>query len=148
MVAPFRLWLGPSGVWRSDPPRQRVKAETVPVGATRSRLILVLRHLGLYRERIEARPRDEQRLANFLEALRLEGLKEEQRTARVSEERRLARLQEERETSRLIEERRAARILKDKLAYEAMNEEQKAAWRLEEQIVSWLTAEDDDYDRD
>jgi hypothetical protein len=142
MVAPFCLRLGPSDVRPPDRPRRRVKAETIPLGATRSRLILVLRHLGFYSTRIEARHREEQRLEIFLEQLRLEQFEEEQRAARLSEERRLAQRVEKRETVRLREEWRAARLLKDKLAYEAMNEEQKAAWRLEEQIVSWLAIKD------
>jgi hypothetical protein len=142
MVAPFCLRPGPSGVRPPDRPRRRVKTETIPLGATRSRLILVLRHLGFYHTRIEARYRDEQRLEIFLEQLRSEQLEEEQQAARLSEERRLAQRVEEREATRLREEWRVARLLKDKLAYEAMSEEQKAAWRLEEQIVSWLAAND------
>jgi hypothetical protein len=142
MVAPFCLRPGPSDVRPRDRPRRRVKAETIPFGATRSRLILVLRHLGFYHTRIEARYRDEQRLEIFLERLRMEQLEEEQRAARLSEERRLAQQVEEREAAHLREEWKAARLLKDKLAYEAMNEEQKAAWRQEEQIVSWLAIND------
>jgi hypothetical protein len=71
-----------------------------------------LRHLGLHRNRIEARLREEREAVLLLEKKRLE------------------RLRPERETDRRSEERRAARLAEE------------AARRLEDEIVSWLTADE------
>lgn len=152
------------GVWRGTPARHPVKAKSATLGATRSRLIQVLRHLGLYTEKIAAQLQHKREtvLLLDLEEERLERIREEQEVARRSEERRVARLAEEEDASRhqeallaaevheqeqfarLAEEQRADRLFKEKLAYESMSEAQQAAWRLEEEIVSWLTSSEAD----
>lgn len=124
----------------SSLPGHRVKAKSTTLGATRSGLIQVLRHLGLYREKIAARFREEREIARALELERLIQLPEEREAARRDEESRQTRLHEQEHPARLAEGRNAARLLREKMEYESMSEEQKAAWRLEEEIVSWITS--------
>ncbi len=142
--------------------RHRVKATSTCLGATRTRLLQALRHLGLYGEEIAARLCNERATALLLEEERLERLRVEQEVARRSEERRVARMAEEDETARqpealpaarvreqvqsalFVEEQRAARLLKRKLTYESMSEGQQAASRLEDEVVSWLTSDEAD----
>jgi hypothetical protein len=149
----------PIGDRRAVPSSHRVKARSLTLGATRSRLIQILRASGLYRGRIEARLRTEREMDLLLERRRLEQKREEREVARRLERRRIARLAEEQEAARhlgelraarlheqerfarMIEGRRAARLEKERFAYGAMSEEQRAAWRQEEEIVSWLTIE-------
>jgi hypothetical protein len=138
------------------------KTTSSTLGSTRSRLIQVLRHLGFYREGIEARLRDEREIVLLVERRRLERAREEQEVALRAEELRIARLEEEREAARLaessrvaqlkereqlaraIEERRVARLVREQIAYQAMTDDQKAAWRLEEEIVSWVSVDEAD----
>ena len=134
---------------RPTPARHPFKARASTLGATRSRLVQVLRHLGLYRDRIEARLREEREAVSLLEKERLRRISLEQEAHLRSEERTAARLAEEaarvRETgelARLVEERRTARLFKEHREFEAMTDEQRSARRLEEEIVSWLTGED------
>jgi hypothetical protein len=124
------------------PTSHRVKARSLTLGATRWRLLQLLRHLGLCREEIEARLREEQEVALALERERQLVLLAEEAAARMAEEWRLAGWLEECEAARIVEERRAAQLLREKAAFEAMTPAQQAAWRAEEEIVSWLTVED------
>ncbi len=124
----------------SSTPGHRVKAKLTTLGATRSGLIQVLRHLGLYREKIAARSREEREIARALEMERLIQLREEREAARRDEESRQRRLHEDERSAPLAEGHMAARLLREKMEYESMSEEQKAAWRLEEEIVSWVTS--------
>jgi hypothetical protein len=118
----------------------RVKAETTPLGKTRSRLIQVLLHLGVYNEKIASRLCDERESDRALELDRLVQLQEEREAARRQEEARATRFHEEKQSARLAEELKAARLLREEIAYQSMSEEQQAAWRLEAEIVSWLMA--------
>jgi hypothetical protein len=118
----------------------RVKAETTPLGKTRSRLIQVLQHLGFYSEKIAYRLRDERESDRALELDRLVRLQEDREAARRQEEARAARFHEEKQSARLAEELKAARLLKEDIAYQSMSEEQQADWRLEAETVSWLMA--------
>jgi hypothetical protein len=115
----------PSTIWHEPTPRHRLKSGRVTAGATRSRLIQVLRHLGFYEARIAARLREERRAARHLEAARLVRLREQRHAALRDEARRVARLRAER------------------LAHSAMTDDQREAERMERQIVSWLTADAD-----
>jgi hypothetical protein len=112
----------------------RVKARTWPLGTARSRLFLVLRHLSLRREEIEARLRSERDQARALEIERLFQLQAEAEAARLVEDARAARFLQEREFLEAIEARRLA----ESQAFERMSEEQRAAWRMEEEIVEWI----------
>jgi hypothetical protein len=130
---------------RASPSGHRVKATSLTLGSTRSRLIQVLRHLGLYRERIEARLRDEREMAQALEMEKQIQLHEEREAVQRDEQARHARLHEEEQSARLAEGLRAARLLREEMAYESMSEEQRAVWRLEDEILAWLTASDEDW---
>src|SRR4051812_28109071 len=145
MVLGFSPAFYPIGDRRASPSGHRVKARSLTLGATRSRLVEVLRVLGLYRDRIEARLRPEREMDLLLEGRRLERDREEREVARRLEERRVARLAEEQEIARhletlraarlleqerfarMVEERRAAGLVNEKLAYESMSEEQRSA---------------------
>jgi hypothetical protein len=118
----------------------RVKAETTPLGKTRSRLIQVLQHLGVHCEKIASRLRDEREADSALELDGLVRLQEEQEAARQQEEETAARFLEEKQSAQLAEELKAARLLREEIAYQSMSEELQAAWRLEAEIVSWLIA--------
>src|SRR4051812_41228657 len=98
------------GVRRANTSRHRVRARSSTLGATRSRLIQVLRHLGLYNEEMTARLRDERAMALLLEEERFERLRVEQEVARRSGERRAARLAEAEVAARRHEARLAARV--------------------------------------
>jgi hypothetical protein len=150
----------PPALREASPARHRTKAGPLTLGATRSRLIQVVRHLGIYEVRIAARLREEQRTARLLEERRLARLREEPRATRSLEERKLARLHVESRAARVFEARNLARswgeeraalsieqrrfvlLLKEELTFESMTEDQRSTERLEEQIVSWLMADD------
>jgi hypothetical protein len=140
MVVPFIPGSTSSGDRFASTFRHRVKARSTNLGATRSRLIQVLRHLGLYGEKVAARLRHEREMAQTLEMERMTRLREEREAARQHEISRAARLDKEERSARLAEDRRAARLLKEGMAYESMSEEQQAARRLEDEIASWLTS--------
>jgi hypothetical protein len=106
---------------------RRIKARSWPSGATRSRLFLVLRQLGLRREEIDARLQLEQILAQDRETRRQLQLRDE-----------ADRLLWERENLAAIESRKAERRLKESLEFERMTDDQRAAWRMDEEIVEWI----------
>src|SRR4051794_9786030 len=61
MCPPFILVRHPSADRRASFGRPRAKTGHLTLGATRSRMIRVVRHLGIYRERIATRLREEGR---------------------------------------------------------------------------------------
>jgi hypothetical protein len=145
MVVPFELLSHSIGLRRASTTRHRVKASSLTLGATRFRLLWVLRNLGFARDRIEARIRDEQERERLIEAQRLDRLQEEEDACRWLAEQAVARRLEDEQLARFFEEQRAAReeqrnawLIREKIRYEAMTEEQKAVVRQEDEIVSWL----------
>jgi hypothetical protein len=124
------------------PSAHRIKARSLTLGATRRRLFQVLWHLGLRREEIEARLREEREIVEAIETQGRLRFQAEEAAARLAEELRAAGWVEEWEAVRMVEERRVARLLREKETFEAMTPEQQAAWRAEEEIVSWLIFDD------
>src|SRR4051812_37654252 len=79
MCPPFILGRHPSADRRASFGRPRVKTGHLTLGATRSRLIQVVRHLGIYRERIADRLREEERSTRLDEEKGLRELRPEHR---------------------------------------------------------------------
>ena len=142
MVVSFVPVSHPLADRRASHSGHRIKATSLTLGSTRSRLIQVWRELGLYRDRIEARLRDEREMSRALEMERLIQLREEREAVLRDEQARQARLHEEVQSARLAEGLRAARLLREEMTYESMSEEQRAVRRLEDEILAWLTASD------
>jgi hypothetical protein len=113
----------------------RVKAKAWPLGAARSRLFQVLRHLGLRRAEIEVR----MGLERAQEIERRFRVHAEAEAARLVAEAWAARLVQQQEILEATEARKAARRLEEARAFERMNDEQRAAWRMDEAILGWLT---------
>ncbi|MDR3638348.1 MAG: hypothetical protein P4L84_31385 [Isosphaeraceae bacterium] len=160
MIPPFGRVVGSLVDDVEDRVRHRAKATAQPLGASRFRLIGLIRRLGVYNERISAWMRAERQLDERLEEQRAARLKELQRIVKVRDEARAARLRtvqrlawhvRRQRLSRLWEHERAALaleqrgfvlILKEELAWQAMTPEQAMADRMEEQVIGWLTAGD------
>jgi hypothetical protein len=115
-----------------DRATHRIKAQAWPLGAARSRLFLVLRHLGLRQEEIDSRIRSER------EQIRLFEL---ERSLRIRAE--AARLLQENELRQAIEARKLARQIKQMEEFERMTDKQRKAWRMEQEIVGWISASQD-----
>jgi hypothetical protein len=124
------------------PMQHRVKARSTTLGATRSRLLWVLRNLGFVRDRIEAQVRDERESHRLIEEQRLDRLREEEEAHRRFEEWADTIWFRDEQLARLREEQRASWLIREKCRYELMTDEGKAAARQEDEIVAWLTIDE------
>jgi hypothetical protein len=123
-----------------DRVNHRIKARSWPLGAARSRLFLVLRHLRLRSVEIDARVRSESEQTRAFEVEQQLRLHAEAEAARLAKADRAARSLQEQEFLEAVKARKEARRIKEATAYERMTDEQRMIWQMEEEIVGWVSA--------